>query len=168
MDELKFGDTRLPERFWNRHTVDSQGCWVWNSGKSIDKEKGRAFLKFKGKRQKNYVVTCDLVHGPLPTGMTRSHTCPGGGNKLCANPKHILYESNADNCARSRTYSFEYPRSGLDHDEYNREYFPKWAEENKERIRAYARDYSREYYRKNREKIREYQREYHAKNKAKK
>ena len=166
MDELKFGDTRLPERFWKRHAVDSQGCWLWNSDKSLCK--GRAYIQFKDKVRLNYAVTSDLIRGPLPLGLTRSHICPGGANPLCANPQHIVIESHADNIARSRKYAFEYPVPGADLETYMRDYLAKYYKENKDKLREYSREYSRKWRAKNKAKIREQNRKYYAKNKAKK
>jgi len=168
MDELKFGDPRLPERFWKRHTVDSQGCWVWNSDKGILPDTGRAKIWFDGKIKCNYAVTSDLIRGPLPLGMTRSHVCPGGANPLCANPQHIVIESHADNIARSRKYAFEYPMRGTDRKAYMRDYRTKYYKENKDELRGQRREYAREWRAKNKDKVRAQNRKYYAKNKAKK
>jgi len=100
---MQFGDSRLSKSFWSKHKLDANDCWSY-IGTQIDWD-GRAVVyleKRNGNKMVgyNYRKTSDLIHGPLPKGMTRSHVCPGGANKLCCNPSHIIYEDTHANTAR--------------------------------------------------------------------
>jgi Zinc-binding loop region of homing endonuclease len=107
---MMFGDARLPQKFWARHEVTPNAgmspCWTWTSFKGLGPN-NRTICKFgREKPTTNYRFTCDLEHGPLPAGLTCSHTCH---NPLCANPEHIVYESIGDNLKRGT--NMQHPRA---------------------------------------------------------
>jgi hypothetical protein len=122
---MEFGDNRLRPSFWSKHRQDPNGCWTYIGGTFDWDGRGQVSIRHpNGKKSicPNYRKTCDLVYGPLPKGLTRSHICPGGENKLCANPAHIVYETTAENTKRNRRYDFEYPVHAEGVGEYTRQY----------------------------------------------
>jgi Zinc-binding loop region of homing endonuclease len=101
---MNFGDPRLPQKFWARHEVTVNAgmspCWTYTSFRGLGPN-NRAIVRFgREKPTTNYRLTCDLVKGRLPEGVTCSHICH---NPLCANPDHVVYETLRENMARKGT-----------------------------------------------------------------
>lgn len=57
----------------------------------------------KGRIVKTAAVVCEHFHGPRPQGMECCHSCPrdraGLGNRLCMNPRHLRWDTHANNMA---------------------------------------------------------------------
>ncbi len=82
----------IEERFLDKidKTSSPYGCWLWTAAK----HKGYGCLQV-GTHGKTKVETAQrvawmLYRGPIPKGMEVIHNCPGGDNKACCNPDHLL------------------------------------------------------------------------------
>jgi hypothetical protein len=106
-----FGDTRLPERFWEKVVVTEQGCWQWRGTRT--KGYGRYHAgprRGVGMARAHRYAYIALV-GPIGDGMTLDHechtrdsNCPGGLSCLhrrCVNPAHLRPMTNTENQRRS-------------------------------------------------------------------
>ena len=95
---LNFGDTRLPERFWN-HVVPepNSGCWIWMA-RTI-----KGYGAFKAKNDRGQWVSM-LAHRyakaaveRLIDGLQLDHTCT---TPCCVNPAHLDQVTNDENMRR--------------------------------------------------------------------
>lgn len=92
-----FGDSRLPQRFWDKVQPEpNTGCWLWTGTVT---NHGRPVFKIDSKMVVSYKLTIKLEHGPRPAGKECSHLCD---QKLCVNPDHVIYETCQENQARQR------------------------------------------------------------------
>lgn len=95
-DSIRFGDPRMPERFWSKVRVDPSGCWIWTG--SIDpKGYGRFAIKRDQGRRAHRVAVTHLV-GPIPAGLECDHLCRV---PCCVNPAHIELVTGTENNSRS-------------------------------------------------------------------
>lgn len=82
MNWPKYGDPRLPERFWDKISLDPDtGCWIWagsvcNNGFGQYKLHGRLYAAHK--------VAYNALVGEMMSGRM-SQTC---SLKACCNPRH--------------------------------------------------------------------------------
>lgn len=80
-------DPRLPERFWNKLTIGSNGCWLW-SGQHVPLGYGQIGF-FVNKKTKNVYVhrlTYETFVGPIPDKYQLDHLCRVPN---CCNPQHL-------------------------------------------------------------------------------
>ena len=83
---VKFGDERLPPRFWSKCKVTESSCWLWTGFK---KKAGYGRFGYDGKVQYAHRVSYGVLKGPLPPfrhgGLELDHLCR---NRSCVNPEH--------------------------------------------------------------------------------
>ena len=92
-----FGDSRLPQRFWDKATPEANtGCWLWTAGVN---SRGRPQFWFDEKMVYAYKITTELERGSCPDGKECSHLCD---QKICVNPDHVIYETTQENLTRRR------------------------------------------------------------------
>ena len=70
-----FGDSRLPQRFWSKATVLTNGCWQWSHPDSSG-----GYGRFQTDRADlaHRVIYAALV-APIPSGQTVDHLCRNRG-----------------------------------------------------------------------------------------
>lgn len=78
----------VEERFFRYvdKTSSPFGCWLW-TGTLLN---GYGLFSFKKKNFKAHRFAYALLHGPIPPNYHVAHNCPGGDNKACCNPAHML------------------------------------------------------------------------------
>lgn len=91
MSTVKYGDERLPERFWIKTEVQSNGCWLWTKGKN-PKRYGN-FWK-AGTNRPAHRVAYEALTGPIPDGADVRHDCD---TPSCVNPNHLRTGTHSDN-----------------------------------------------------------------------
>ena len=80
----------LHDRLMSKVKVTANGCWIW-TGCLTKKGYGKISLGRRGEGTgKTHRVSWILVNGSIPQGMEVMHNCPGGDDKRCVNPTHLL------------------------------------------------------------------------------
>lgn len=84
---------------WHRELIELQtnregSCWIWTKSLNWD---GYAHTKFGGISITVHRVSYLIHKGNIPAGMVVRHCCPGGENRACVNPDHLILGSKADN-----------------------------------------------------------------------
>lgn len=106
---VQFGDPRLPASFWNRVTVQDNGCWTW--GKAIQSQGYASCWDYVSRKSKlGHRHAYETTVGPIPDGMQLDHrchtddkTCLGGKTCLhrrCVNPAHLEPVTQPENHRR--------------------------------------------------------------------
>jgi hypothetical protein len=92
----KFGDLRLPERFWNKvQTNTSTDCWEWTA--SLIKS-GYGHYRHEGAPRRAHRVAYEVLVGRIPDGLDLDHLCR---TRHCVNPAHLEPVTAAENLRRS-------------------------------------------------------------------
>lgn len=87
---------RLTVRFWSKVTVaGSDDCWEWQ-GCRDHYGYGRFSLHPIPNIPATWVALA-MAGRPVLRGQSALHTCPGGDNPACCNPKHLRPGSQAEN-----------------------------------------------------------------------
>ena len=95
MQEIDFGDLRIPQRMWNKVSIADDGCWNWtgaNSGKGVSGGYGATWLN--GRLFKAHRAFYILAYGEPPAGLVFDHICR---NHACVNLKHLRLVTNKEN-----------------------------------------------------------------------
>lgn len=91
----KFGDHILPERFWDKVSVEpNTGCWLWAG--SCD-TRGYGQLYWKGKSKRTHRLVLGLA---CKTVLVVDHLCR---QHSCCNPDHLDVVTQAVNTLRGDT-----------------------------------------------------------------
>jgi hypothetical protein len=90
-----FGDTRMPERFWEKLTINARGCW--EMGK---KPNAYSIFWFEGTTHGAHRLAWQRLVGPIDDGLHMDHVCR---NKPCCNPNHLEPVTPAVNSQRGFT-----------------------------------------------------------------
>lgn len=94
----------LRERLWAKVEIpwwNLDACWEWKGALSLKRYGERRPVIRDGSRVRNVArVVCEWVHGPPPYKYHAGHTCPGGENRLCVNPRHLEWQSPEENQRR--------------------------------------------------------------------
>lgn len=79
----------LEKRFWPKILmVGPRECWLWQAG-FFNTGYGRFWND--GKRKLAHRIAFELWWGvSLPSSLDVCHNCPGGDNRACCNPAHLL------------------------------------------------------------------------------
>jgi hypothetical protein len=88
---LKRKDKTIEERFWEKVSVQTEGCWEWLA--PIGKN-GYGQLWVQKRFELAHRLSWILHNGPIPTGMCVLHKCD---NKLCVRPDHFFLGTKGDN-----------------------------------------------------------------------
>jgi hypothetical protein len=72
----------LIERFKQKYSLDSDGCWIWQSN---------------GKSRRAHRVSYEMHVGEIPEGLVIDHLCR---KKSCVNPKHLEAVTAGENSRR--------------------------------------------------------------------
>jgi hypothetical protein len=84
---------------WHRELIELQtnregSCWVWTKSLNWD---GYAHTSLGGRSIGVHRVSYLIHKGDIPTGMVVRHCCPGGENRACVNPDHLILGSKGEN-----------------------------------------------------------------------
>lgn len=80
----RFGDDRLPERFWAKVVEKESGCWEWTAAMFVGGY-GAYQLKTRTTRRAHRVAYEHLV-AAVPAELQLDHLCR---NRACCNPGHL-------------------------------------------------------------------------------
>lgn len=100
----KWGDARLPERFWNKTRVDPMtGCWIWIAATNKD---GYGVFQLAtgtsgGRQVRAHRYSYTVLIGPI--NHTIDHLCR---NRSCVNPNddHMEDVTSSENTRRGENY----------------------------------------------------------------
>jgi len=103
----KFGDPRLPSRFWEKVAVQPDGCWRWTAAKNRN---GYSKFFWNGTTPSAHAVAYKALIGDLREGFQVDHrchdpnTCRGEEclHRLCVNPAHLAAVTRAENMSIGR------------------------------------------------------------------
>lgn len=89
-----FGDERLPERFWEKAQINSEGCWEWTAGLS---GKGYGRFQIGDTSYKAHRIAYEALVGEIKDGLVIDHLCRV---RRCVNPAHMEPVTNRENLRR--------------------------------------------------------------------
>lgn len=72
----------------------SADCWLWLGSQNGD---GYGMTSVDGRKMLVHRLVYILEKGDIPAGQLVRHICPGGGNRACVNPSHLILGSPSDN-----------------------------------------------------------------------
>lgn len=100
----RFGDPRLPLRFWEKAEVDEAGCWVWVAAKTAA---GYGTFTVENKTYRSHRVAYQVLAGVIPDGLVTDHLCRV---RACVNPAHLDVVTHQVNLLRGETRAAEQVR----------------------------------------------------------
>ena len=105
--EVRFGDTRLPERFWSKvEQVTESGCWIWIA--SLNHGYGQIAVGHARPKQTHRLAYRMLVREISP-GLQLDHKCR---IRCCVNPAHLREVTSRQNTLAEGSRAI--PRMRLD------------------------------------------------------
>ncbi len=90
----RFGDERVPARWWRKLEASASGCWLW-TGPVTHHGYGRA--QNNGKRQVVHRAVYELLVGPVAEGLELDHLCRV---RNCVRPDHLEPVTHLENMSR--------------------------------------------------------------------
>lgn len=92
----RFGDPRLPERFWAKVSPEpTSGCWLWTGAL---KGLGYGNMRFERVYHSTHKFAYERLVGEVPPGRDLDHRCR---TRVCCNPEHLEPVSRRTNLRRS-------------------------------------------------------------------
>jgi len=153
---IRFGDRRLPERFWSKVQARKASdlvrshCWIWTANSTP--KYGRFWLGKAGVLAHRHAY--EVLVGPVPKGLQLDHLCRV---KLCVRPTHLEPVTNAENLTRALVAlrGEVCPKCGTPYEGRSRRckpcvraYKTEWARQERERHPERQRERNRRYYEK--------------------
>lgn len=84
MSAPAFGDSRLPQRFWDKCSVATgTGCWMWSA---CTCDGGYSRFDFDGSLRLGHRFAYQVLVGDVPDGLQLDHLCR---TRNCVNPEHL-------------------------------------------------------------------------------
>lgn len=97
MQEVKFGDARLPDRFWDKVQPEpNTGCWFWTAGCNGG---GYGAITWNGKQIDSHRLVYQETVGPIGAGLEIDHLCRV---RCCVNPAHLEAVTRRVNVLRGK------------------------------------------------------------------
>ena len=93
---FRFGDDRLPKRFWSKVSVGEDGCWLWTASLN-GRGYGQYMIRPSPKPTSAHRTAYLALVGPIPTGMELDHLCRVPS---CCNPAHLEAVTHSENVRR--------------------------------------------------------------------
>ena len=94
----RFGDPRLPERFWKNVEPCATGdCWLW-VGTTTEKGYGRVYID--GRTSASHRIAYERLCSPVPDGLVIDHLCRV---RNCVNPAHMEPVTSRTNVLRGES-----------------------------------------------------------------
>ena len=95
---MRFGDRRLPDRFWAKVSVDdTTGCWLWQGARNKRSGYGSVADPVKGSSGYAHRFAYRELVGPIPEGLVIDHLCRV---RHCVNPDHMEPVTSGENVLR--------------------------------------------------------------------
>ena len=96
---LRFGDEKLPERFWRKVKISETGCWLWQASKNAD---GYGNFKYGKNSQGSHRIAYEVLVQKIPNKLQLDHLCR---TRHCVNPAHLEPVTQKENILRSESPS---------------------------------------------------------------
>lgn len=94
---INFGDSRLPDRFWDKvRPCPMSGCWLW-TGAHVWNEYG--VVTVGGRQRYVHRVSYQALVGEVPAGLQLDHLCR---QRCCVNPMHLEPVTQRENMRRGK------------------------------------------------------------------
>ena len=83
----------LQERFMQKVSISTDGCWEWQASKNL----GYGKFKYKGEMRLAHRVSYEIFIKEIPSGLVVDHICY---NRGCVNPDHLQLLTVKQNSSR--------------------------------------------------------------------